>query len=80
MGQSYLTVQDVRIAVTRDCHLNVGSITRRHLRLCHQERRPDLAPQQRIQPLPLLCLSAILCNDLHVSSIRGRAIDSLPPG
>jgi hypothetical protein len=75
--QTNLAVQDVVVAVLLDGHLNVGSITRRNLRLRHQERRPDLPLEQRIQPLPLLCLGTVLGNDLHVAGIRSSAVDSL---
>lgn len=74
---TYLTVQDVVVAVTRDGHLDICSITRRNLGLCHQESRSDLALQQRVKPLPLLCLGAVLGNDLHVTSVWGSAVGSL---
>jgi hypothetical protein len=75
-----LAVQYVVITVLLDSHLNVGSIARRNLRLRHQEGRADLALQQWVQPLPLLCLCTILGDDLHVASIRGGAVDSFRRG
>ena len=75
--QTNLAVQDVVVAVLLDGHLNIGSITRRNLRLRHQERRANLAPQQGIQPLPILCLGTVLGNNLHVASIGSSAVDSL---
>lgn len=72
-----LAVQDVVIAVALDAHLNVGGITRGDLRLGHQEGRANLALQQRVEPLSLLCLTAVLGNDLHVASVGGGAVDRL---
>jgi hypothetical protein len=80
LEEAYLAIQDVVVPVLRDCHLDIRSITRRNLRLRHQERAPDLALQQRVKPLPLLSLRAILGNDLHVSSIRSSAVHSLRRG
>jgi hypothetical protein len=65
------------VAITLDPHLNVGSITRRNLGLRHEESRADLAPEQRVKPLPLLLLVAVFGEHLHVAGIWGRAIDSL---
>lgn len=72
-----LAVQNVVVAVTLDGHLDVCSITRSDLGLCHQEGRTNLALEQRVEPLPLLCLSAVLCNNLHVAGVGCSAVGSL---
>jgi hypothetical protein len=74
---TYLAVQNVVVTITLDGHLDVCSITRGDLGLCHQEGRTDLALKQRVEPLPLLCLSAVLGNDLHVSGVGRSAVGSL---
>lgn len=74
---TYLAVEDVVIAITLDGHLDVGSITRGDLRFCHQERRSNLAVQQRVKPLPLLCLGTVLSKHLHVARIWSSAVGSL---
>lgn len=33
-----------------------------------------MSVQQRIQPLALLLLSAVLCKNLHIARVRGRAV------
>ena len=74
---TYLTVQNVMITITLDGHLNICSITGSDLRLRHQKRRSNLAVQERIKPLPLLCLTAILGDHFHVTSIRSSTVGSL---
>lgn len=75
---SYLSVKHILVSFPPYRHLNIGSITRGNLGLRHQERRPNLALQQRVQPLPLLCFGAVFRQHLHIASIRGRTVGSLP--
>jgi hypothetical protein len=54
------------------------------LRLGHGEAAPDLALEQRPQPLLLLLLGAVLGEDLHVARVGRRAVvdhrgDEAPP-
>lgn len=74
---TYLAVQDIVVTITLDGHLDVGSITGSNLGLRHEEGRSDLALEERVEPLPLLCLGTVLGNNLHVASVRGSAVGSL---
>jgi len=65
------------ITVTRDSHLDVGGIARRHLGLRHEEGRADLALEQRVEPLPLLRLTAVLGYHLHVARVWSSTVDGL---
>ena len=75
--KAYLAVEDVVVAVTLDGHLDICGVTGGDLRLCHQEGRADLALEERVEPLPLLSLAAVLGDDFHVACIRGGAVGSL---
>ena len=44
---------------------------------CHSKTRSDLSLQQRLKPLPLLLLVAIEIQHLHVTSVRGGAVEHL---
>jgi hypothetical protein len=77
MFETYLAVQNIMVAITLDRHLDVRSITRRNLRLRHQEGRANLALQQRIEPLPLLLFSSVLGNNLHIARVGSSAVHGL---
>lgn len=65
------------VAIALDGHLDVCGITGGDLRLCHQEGRADLALEERVEPLPLLSLGAVLGDDFHVACVWGGAVGSL---
>src|SRR5262245_39282622 len=72
-----VAVDHVGVALADDRRLDVGRIGRRDLRLGHDERRADLALEQRLEPLLLLCLGAVALDRLHVAGIRRRAVERL---
>lgn len=74
---TYLSVQDPLVALLMHPQLNVSSIRTGYLWFSHEEGTPDLSFQQRIQPLSLLLLGSVLCEDLHVTSVGCRAIACL---
>jgi hypothetical protein len=74
---TYRAVQNPVVCLFGDDHLDVGSITAGNVGLSHQESRSDLSLQQRIHPLPLLCLSSVLGQHFHVASIGSSAVGSL---
>jgi hypothetical protein len=76
-GPPLLAVEDVRIALAGNAHLDVGGIGARHLGLGHRKRRADLARQQRLQPALLLRLAPEEHQQLHVPRIRGAAVHRL---
>ena len=75
--KTYLAVEDVVVAVALDGHLDVCGVTGGDLGLCHQEGRADLALEERVEPLPLLSLGAVLGDDFHVACVWGGAVGSL---
>jgi hypothetical protein len=75
--ETYRTVQNVLVALTGNLQSNVGGITRGNIRLGHEESRANLAVEQRLEPLVLLSLGAVLCNDLHVSSVWSSTVGGL---
>jgi hypothetical protein len=70
-------VDDVGIAVARDARLDVRGIRRRHLGLRHGEGGADLALEERLQPFLLVLGPAVTLEHLHVTGIRGRAVEGL---
>ena len=52
-----------------DGGLDVGGIRGGHLGLCHGKAGPNLALQQRKQPLLLLCPAAIAGQYLHTATM-----------
>ena len=74
MRLPYLSIENVLVPDLLNPHLDVPGVRGGDLRLGHQECRPDLAVHQRLQPLGLLGVVAILCQYLHVSGIWGRTV------
>lgn len=70
-------VQHVLVSLPSDAQFDISSIAAGHIRLCHQERRPNLALQQRYQPPLLLRLAAVPSEYFHVARVGRRAVDSL---
>lgn len=75
--EAYGAIENIVVAIPGHLHLDIGGIRGSNARLGHEESRADLAIQQRRQPLLLLCLIAVLCQHLHVSSIWSRTVDGL---
>jgi hypothetical protein len=76
-GETYRAIQDVFVALAADFQLNVRRITGCNVGLGHQESRADLALQQGLKPLLLLCIVTVLGEYLHVASIWGSIVGSL---
>lgn len=74
---SYTAIQDVVIAILGHLKLDVPGIAGRHIRLSHEERRPNFAIEQGREPFRLLGGVAEFGKDLHVPSIRGGAVHCL---
>lgn len=72
-----LAVEDVLVALAADIELDVGSIRRRNFGLSHEESRANLAIHQRLEPLLLLCVVAVLGENLHITGIGGGAVAGL---
>lgn len=77
LRRPYTPIEDIFVPLPLHRQSDIRSIARRNIRLRHQESRPNLALQQGIEPFPLLCIVAVLCQHLHVPSVRRSAIGSL---
>lgn len=53
------SVDDVRVSISDDGALDVGGITGSHFRFRHAETGTKLPTEERVQPRPLLFLTAI---------------------
>eukprot|EP00955_Chlamydomonas_euryale_P114753 366301-Chlamydomonas_euryale.AAC.28 len=58
-------------------HLDVGGVRRRDCLFGHRKAAPDVAAQQRQQPLQLLLPRAVLGQHLHVAGVGRAAVEDL---
>ena len=70
-------VEQVIVPVLVDSQRHVGGVRRGHLWFGHHVGRPDVAIEQRCQPLRLLGRRAVAGQYLHVAGVRRRAIEHL---
>ena len=70
-------VDHVLVAFAADRALDVGGVRRGHRGLGHQERRADLAGQQRLAASALLRLGGVALQRLHVAGVGRRAVEHL---
>ena len=70
----------VAVAVTLDAQPDVGRIATRSVRLGHDIAAPHFSSQQRLQPLILLRLDAVLGQQLHVAHVQRGLVCSLGRG
>ena len=68
------SIEDILVAFAANVQLDVCSIGRSNIRLRHEESRTDLAVHERLEPLILLGVVAILGEHLHVTGIGGGAV------
>ncbi|KAJ8105271.1 hypothetical protein OPT61_g10280 [Boeremia exigua] len=76
----FLPVEHVAVAVALDAEAHVGCVAAGGVGLRHDVATPDLAAQQRLQPLLLLRLGAVLGEQLHVARVWGGVVGSLRGG
>src|SRR5262249_57114518 len=70
-------VDHVAIALALDAALDVGRVRGGYGRLGHREAGANVALQQRLEPLPLLGVRAIVLENLDVARIGPRAVENL---
>ena len=76
-GPVFLAVQDVIVAVPHAGHGNVRGIRRGDIGFGHQIGGPDLAFQQRLEPVLLHLRRPVLVEHLHVPGIGGGTVEDL---
>ncbi|MNQ79447.1 hypothetical protein D3C85_943930 [compost metagenome] len=76
-GPPLAAVDHPLVTLAHGAGFHVGGIGRSHARLGHGEGGADLATQQRLQPLLLLCFVGVAHQHFHVAGIRRGAVEGL---
>lgn len=71
------TIEDVFVAAALNAETNVGGIRGGNVGFSHEEGRTNLSLEQRVEPLALLGLVAVLGQDLHVAGVGSGAVAGL---
>lgn len=68
------SIQHQVISLPSHLHIDILGIRGGSISLGHQEGRADLSVEERLEPLLLLCVVAVLGQDFHVASVWSRTV------